>query len=374
VEAVHLTASVGSGDSARKGLFLPFLAALLGCVLASGSAASQPAATGQLECKVTENGGPASGTVTLLREGQEAYRGNCNQAAAVPPGSYTAVIGLDGVLDGPEKRSEVSVKAGGKVSVAADFATGIIEVQIESKGRQAAGMAVISRDGRQIGRRSEAFPSRRARKRFSRRRLSRPHFMNADRFSKTHPGPARTGPGRTRPASFLAIACLVAACGGSKAASGQPIGATGDTPEPSAVRLNLETPDGETIEIEALRGKRVLLFFFTTYDIASQVEMERLVSFASRHPEIEVVGVALQPNAATLLALYRDYLEIPFPVTHDPSGRLQEGLSDLGLIGTVPSYVLLDEAGRVIGRHAGATTAEVIGSLIRGDRRAAATE
>jgi hypothetical protein len=151
VEAVHLTASVGSGDSARKGLFLPFLAALLGCVLASGSAASQPAATGQLECKVTENGGPASGTVTLLREGQEAYRGNCNQAAAVPPGSYTAVIGLDGVLDGPEKRSEVSVKAGGKVSVAADFATGIIEVQIESKGRQAAGMAVISRDGRQIG-------------------------------------------------------------------------------------------------------------------------------------------------------------------------------------------------------------------------------
>jgi hypothetical protein len=65
--------------------------------------------------------------------------------------SYTAVIGLDGVLDGPERRMEVSVKSGEVASVAADFATGIIEVQIESKGRQAAGMAVISLDGRQIG-------------------------------------------------------------------------------------------------------------------------------------------------------------------------------------------------------------------------------
>jgi len=195
--------------------------------------------------------------------------------------------------------------------------------------------------------------------------------MNADRFSERRPGPERLGPGPARTAALLATACLLAACGGSMAGSGQPIGATSDTPEPSGVRLTLEKPDGETIAIEALRGKRVLLFFFTTYDIASQVEMERLVRFVPHHPELEVIGVALQPNAATLLALYRDYLEIPFPVAHDPTGHVQEGLSDLGLVGPVPSYVLLDETGRVIGRHTGATTAEVMGSLFRGEDRAA---
>jgi hypothetical protein len=147
-----LTTSDRKCGSANGRLFSAIVAVLLGCFLLSGPAASQPASTGKLECKVSENGGPASGTVALVGEGgKEAYRGNCNQAASVPAGSYTAVIGLDGVLDGPERRVEVTVKAGQTSAVSADFATGIIEVQIESKGRQAAGMAVISLGGKQIG-------------------------------------------------------------------------------------------------------------------------------------------------------------------------------------------------------------------------------
>ena len=150
--AVDAKARIESGRGARKQLFSTAFAGLLGWVaLSAGSVAAQPAAMGKLECKVSENRGPASGTVTLLREGKEAYRGNCNKVAPVPAGTFTAVIGLDGVLDGPERRVPVVIKAGETASVAADFATGTIEVRIQSKGRQAAGMAVIRLDGRQIG-------------------------------------------------------------------------------------------------------------------------------------------------------------------------------------------------------------------------------
>ena len=150
--AVHTKASDKQATGARERRLLTAFAALLGCAaLVYGSAVAQSAAKGKLECKVTENGGPASGTVALLQEGEEVYRGNCNQLASVPTGSFTAVVGLDGVLDGPERRVPVVVKAGETATVAADFATGTIEVRIQSKGRRAAGMAVISLEGRQIG-------------------------------------------------------------------------------------------------------------------------------------------------------------------------------------------------------------------------------
>ena len=45
----------------------------------------------------------------------------------------------------------MNIRAGGTESVQADFATGILEVNIQSGGRRAAGMAVISRGGRRVG-------------------------------------------------------------------------------------------------------------------------------------------------------------------------------------------------------------------------------
>ncbi len=181
-------------------------------------------------------------------------------------------------------------------------------------------------------------------------------------------GPLRLRSGRARLVALLAAGCLAAACGGTGQRSGQPPEASHSPREPSGVRLTVHTPDGEPIAIEGFRGSRLLLFFFTTYDIASQVEMERLTRYAAGHPEFKIVGIALQPNAETLLGLYEDYLDIPFPVAHDPTGRVMEGLSDLGLIPAVPSFILLDEKGRAVARHTGATTAEVLGALVEDGR------
>ena len=127
----------------RLAVLPPLLAALAVPVLGQGG--------GSVTCEILENGQAASGTIALLSGETEVARGSCGRPLSAPAGEYTAVLGLDGALDGPEQRKSVSVQAGKSAKLTADFPTGLLEVRIRSQGRDTAGMAVIRRDGRQIG-------------------------------------------------------------------------------------------------------------------------------------------------------------------------------------------------------------------------------
>lgn len=106
----------------------------------------------QISCAIRENGSAATGTLRVTTSGGAAiHSGSCGGPVAVPPGSYKVVVGLDGALDGPEQTFNVNVRAGSTEAVDADFATGILQVRIESDGQQAAGMAIIRRAGKQLG-------------------------------------------------------------------------------------------------------------------------------------------------------------------------------------------------------------------------------
>jgi hypothetical protein len=112
--------------------------------------ASVPA-RGRVICEITENGESASGTISIQLNGREVAAGSCGKELTVDSGSYTAVIKLDGALDGPSQQKSVSISANGKATVSADFATGTLEVRIASQGKRAAGMAIIKKNGAQIG-------------------------------------------------------------------------------------------------------------------------------------------------------------------------------------------------------------------------------
>jgi hypothetical protein len=106
---------------------------------------------GQVQCEVTENGAAASGTITLLRGSERVAEGSCGKSVQVAAGSYTAVLALDGALDGPEQRQTIEVAAGATATAKADFATGLLAVRIQRQGRRAAGMAIIRKAGKQVG-------------------------------------------------------------------------------------------------------------------------------------------------------------------------------------------------------------------------------
>jgi hypothetical protein len=126
-----------------------------GALLALAGAALQPTAraadNGKVACEVKENGKAATGTLSLLQGDKEVASGPCGKPLSVAAGTYDAVLSLDGALDGPQQKKPLTVTAGQAASVSADFATGLLEVRIRSQGRDTAGMAVIRKDGKQVG-------------------------------------------------------------------------------------------------------------------------------------------------------------------------------------------------------------------------------
>ena len=118
-------------------------------LLATPVFAAEP--TGRVVCSITENGQPASGVISIQKDGNEIATTSCGRELAVPVGSYVAALRLDGAFDGPEQRQNIEIKPGAQQKLSADFATGVLEVRIASGGRRAAGMAVIKRNGQQLG-------------------------------------------------------------------------------------------------------------------------------------------------------------------------------------------------------------------------------
>jgi hypothetical protein len=124
------------------------LAVLALLLLAVPVLAADPAS---VTCEIRENGQPGSGTIVVLQGATEVGRGSCGKPITLPTGDFTAVLSLDGALDGPEQRQSFSTQANKNAKVTADFATGLLEVRIRSQGRDTAGMAVIRKAGQQIG-------------------------------------------------------------------------------------------------------------------------------------------------------------------------------------------------------------------------------
>lgn len=108
-------------------------------------------ARGRIACRILENGGAASGTITIRKDGAEVSSGTCGAPTPVAPGSYEVVLGLDGAIDRPVRTVQVTVDPGATGTASADFQTAILEVRIEASGRRAAGMATIFRNGERVG-------------------------------------------------------------------------------------------------------------------------------------------------------------------------------------------------------------------------------
>ena len=184
----------------------------------------------------------------------------------------------------------------------------------------------------------------------------------------------RRGGGASRPPALrrrirqlaLGVVALVALCLGCGAATTNGPGSTGAASEPDpfigstptplaapAIDLGLRTTDQRWIELSELRGQCTLLFLFATFDGASQASLRPLNAFVGAHPEVHVVGVAVEQSPAELADAWQHALSPSFPIAYDPSGAVLEGSSTLGDIESVPRLRLLDADGRSVAEHVG---------------------
>jgi len=130
-----------------------------------------------------------------------------------------------------------------------------------------------------------------------------------------------------------------------------------------APAFTAKTPTGKPVSLAALRGKAVLLEFFTTWCPHCAAEAPHLQKlYASLDPaRAAVVAVdANGENAASVFA-YHVYYGLGFPAVLDPSGHAvgfpKHGspgpISHSYHVGAYPTFYVLDRSGRIVWRSDG---------------------
>jgi len=145
--------------------------------------------------------------------------------------------------------------------------------------------------------------------------------------------------------------------------------ATRSATKPSQTAVKTTTQ--ETFSSRSTRGRATALLFVTTYDLASQVQAQRLDRLLRRHrPRVNGVAVVLESAEYAVLAdAYRTSLGLSIPVcVADDETRLGRG--PFGRIGRVPTLVVLDRSGVEVWRNPGlATSREMKKALATASRR-----
>lgn len=158
---------------------------------------------------------------------------------------------------------------------------------------------------------------------------------------------------------LVALGCIAGTSCATQSSAAAPAGSSA-----GAAYLPLKLASGEPTDLARLRGSPVLVFLFATYDGASQLALQPLSALHAQRPELRVLGIAVQPDAAAFLPPYASALDVRFPLAFDPSGELLRGTTSLGEVPAVPYYLLLDASGIVIERHVGVLEGDALEAFV----------
>lgn len=133
-------------------------------------------------------------------------------------------------------------------------------------------------------------------------------------------------------------------------------------PSQDPVSLVLQTWSGEHIDVADHRGEAVLVFAFTTDNLACQAMIRNLERVARRHPQsLAVIAVAGDTGDAltlrTALDAYRTVTGLERVIVTVASDEVRNGASALGLVEHVPTLFFLNRAG-IISRRLEALLSE----------------
>lgn len=105
--------------------------------------------------------------------------------------------------------------------------------------------------------------------------------------------------------------------------------------------------DGQEVRLADLRGRTVVLNFWATWCGPCRLEIPAFTAYAASHPDVAVLGVAVDGSRAELKAAARK-LGIRYPVLiADPETRSAYGVEVL------PTTVIIDADGDVASAHSG---------------------
>ncbi|MFK7926966.1 MAG: TlpA family protein disulfide reductase [Myxococcota bacterium] len=121
-----------------------------------------------------------------------------------------------------------------------------------------------------------------------------------------------------------------------------------------ATEFTLESVSGERVSLKALRGKPVVINFWSTWCIPCKQEHPLLQSFPKAYPEVVFLGVVYQDDAQKVERfLKRD--PVPYQTLLDPNGRVAIGYGVTG----VPETYFINRSGIITHKQVGPLNQEV---------------
>ena len=135
----------------------------------------------------------------------------------------------------------------------------------------------------------------------------------------------------------------------------------------------LQTMDGNTVNLESLKGKIVVMSFGGTWVPLTSKELPALQKMADRYVPrgVQVFWVSInsdKPGARNFISnadlqAFAQKNVLRVPVLRDPEQRLYKELS----LDALPTVVILDRQGKVVRKHVGFGTdgGEAYGTIIR---------
>lgn len=109
----------------------------------------------------------------------------------------------------------------------------------------------------------------------------------------------------------------------------------------------LVATDGSTVHLSDLRGKKVILNFWATWCGPCRLEMPALRSFARAHPDVVLLGIAVDSGSRARLAKEKEAMDLPYPILVGDAAT-----SEAYAVSSLPTTFVVDETGHI-------TTAQV---------------
>ncbi|HEY8377899.1 MAG TPA: TlpA disulfide reductase family protein [Nannocystis sp.] len=132
--------------------------------------------------------------------------------------------------------------------------------------------------------------------------------------------------------------CVALACGPVEMPPSAPTSLLGE----AAPAFSRRDVHGRTVDLDALRGKIVVVEFFARYCEPCWRHLPRVQRWADRHDDVVVIGIGGDEFGRDTLAMVRE-LQIRFPVVHDAGLVLTARFR----VDKIPTTLVLDQKGRV---------------------------
>ncbi len=125
---------------------------------------------------------------------------------------------------------------------------------------------------------------------------------------------------------------------------------TPDMTGEDAARFNLKTPDGQSVSLEALRGKVVLINFWATWcePCRAETAMFEKLDQELGAKGLSVLGVNAGEDAATVRK-FLDDAKLKYPVLLGAGSAIEEDYS----VTAYPTVVMIDREGTIVLYHVG---------------------